>query len=52
MRFSRSAVSSICALLEAWTESRRAHAAAYNDILAQKGLVLASEVVGNGTSII
>jgi dTDP-4-amino-4,6-dideoxygalactose transaminase len=33
--------------LEAWTESRRAHAAAYNEILAETGLVLPTEVAGN-----
>lgn len=33
--------------LEAWTEARRAHAAAYNRLLAGSDLVLPTEVAGN-----
>jgi dTDP-4-amino-4,6-dideoxygalactose transaminase len=33
--------------LEAWTESRRSHAAAYNRLLAGSGLVLPTETPGN-----
>jgi dTDP-4-amino-4,6-dideoxygalactose transaminase len=33
--------------LEAWTEARRAHAAAYTDILTETGLVLPTEIAGN-----
>jgi dTDP-4-amino-4,6-dideoxygalactose transaminase len=33
--------------LEAWTESRRSHAAAYNRLLAESGFVLPTETPGN-----
>jgi dTDP-4-amino-4,6-dideoxygalactose transaminase len=33
--------------LEAWTEARRAHAAAYNEVLNETGLVLPTEMAGS-----